>query len=187
MKPITQLFGLIVEDILAVLGETAELERYKNELLKLQVFMYDLDIYSKKKEQMSAKFVKLHLFQKILNQIALPKPPRAVPVAKKPVKRITKGMKAAAAAAADTIMVITQSAETEAATAAAVVHLQPVKKTRKKAATNVTVDKAATSSSTSAAAAAVESIKTTDEPKVPRRRKKTTPASESTLPTTTIA
>jgi len=81
MKPLLQLLGLIVEDILDLLNLPLEKSRYLEDLSK--ILTDDVEQMIKKKEQLSAKYIKSCLFQSFLNRIVEPKVRKAVVPRKK--------------------------------------------------------------------------------------------------------
>ena len=70
MKPLMQLLGLAVEDIMRSLGKLADLRRFQAEKKALQEECGDdLETLMKKQEKVSAKWVQLYLFDPVLHRL----------------------------------------------------------------------------------------------------------------------
>ena len=70
MKPLLQLFGLVAEDILDILGKKADLSKYRKEMKTLQnECQHDMELWMKRKEKIDAMYVKQYLFEPILGRI----------------------------------------------------------------------------------------------------------------------
>lgn len=70
MKPLLQLFGLVAEDILDILGKKADLSKYRKEMKTLQnECQHDMELWMKRKEKIDAMYVKQYLFDPILGRI----------------------------------------------------------------------------------------------------------------------
>jgi DNA polymerase elongation subunit (family B) len=70
MKPLQQLFGLALEDIWMFKGKDLAISKFKKEMKDLMKECNgDLEIFMKKKEKITSKYIKTLLFDKCLNEI----------------------------------------------------------------------------------------------------------------------
>jgi hypothetical protein len=69
MKPIQQLIGLDIENILSKIGDHRSAKKYREQIKKLEIEYPDLEIFMKKKEKISALEVKKLIFDKILEKV----------------------------------------------------------------------------------------------------------------------
>jgi DNA polymerase elongation subunit (family B) len=70
MKPLQQLFGLALEEILSIKSNQHTVDQFKRDIKNIkEQFGEDLDIYAKKKEKYCSNKVKQILFEKYLIQI----------------------------------------------------------------------------------------------------------------------
>jgi len=71
MKPLMQLLGLAVEDIMRSLGKTADLQRYQTDMAALQrQCKEDLETLMKLREKAASKWVQLYLFDPVLHKLS---------------------------------------------------------------------------------------------------------------------
>ena len=68
-KPLSQLFGLSLEQIWKYQGKDTAITKYKKEIIDLEKEYPDLEIFMKKKEKLCTAKVKVLLFDKYLNKI----------------------------------------------------------------------------------------------------------------------
>jgi len=71
MKPLLQLLGLAVEDILQLLGKRGELGRFRQDIAGVEREVGDdLELFAKKREKLAAKIVQAWLFDPVLIRLS---------------------------------------------------------------------------------------------------------------------
>ena len=69
MKPLQQLIGLDIENILKTIGKHGIAKEYRKQIKKLENDFPDLEQFMKKREKISATEVKKLIFDKIIQKV----------------------------------------------------------------------------------------------------------------------